>query len=297
MSSYTSNLNLLKKDPTVDGNDTFNIKTMLNDNWDTIDDYVAKRKKTVVYIEESQNWTVPSGITKIDVFIVDGGYAGGDSSKATSTSNYSSSAGAGGDAGAVAYIQDLTVTSGAVYTVVVGAANGGKSKFGHLYTTNSAAKGGSSASTQQDYRLGNVPVVQGLYGFVCPIDGKLYGVSGAAGGKAWTENSSAYDEQDLKAGGNAGKLNPDKRPAWGSTCNGSGYSSIKSKSYVYGGGGGASYDESGENGTAAILEDAYSTNIGGAGGNATTYGCGGGGAGGDGAIGGTGAQGAVIIAY
>lgn len=37
MSSNTTNLNLYKKDPTVDGNDTFNIKTMLNDNWDKID--------------------------------------------------------------------------------------------------------------------------------------------------------------------------------------------------------------------------------------------------------------------
>ena len=37
MAEYTPNLNLLKKDPATDGNDTFNIKTMLNDNWDKID--------------------------------------------------------------------------------------------------------------------------------------------------------------------------------------------------------------------------------------------------------------------
>ena len=37
MASNTPNLNLLKKDPIVDGNDTFNIQTMLNDNWDKID--------------------------------------------------------------------------------------------------------------------------------------------------------------------------------------------------------------------------------------------------------------------
>ena len=34
MTSYTPNLKLLKKDPSTDGNDTFNISTMLNDNWD-----------------------------------------------------------------------------------------------------------------------------------------------------------------------------------------------------------------------------------------------------------------------
>lgn len=38
MASNTSNLNLLKKDPLTDGKDTFNIRTMLNENWDKIDE-------------------------------------------------------------------------------------------------------------------------------------------------------------------------------------------------------------------------------------------------------------------
>ncbi|WP_334075231.1 MULTISPECIES: phage tail protein [Paenibacillus] len=37
MASKTPNLDLLKKDPVADGNDTFNIETMLNENWDKID--------------------------------------------------------------------------------------------------------------------------------------------------------------------------------------------------------------------------------------------------------------------
>lgn len=37
MASSTTNLNLYKKDPTTDGSDTFNITTMLNENWDKID--------------------------------------------------------------------------------------------------------------------------------------------------------------------------------------------------------------------------------------------------------------------
>lgn len=37
MASYTEKLNLLKKDPTADASDTFNIRTMLNDNWDKLD--------------------------------------------------------------------------------------------------------------------------------------------------------------------------------------------------------------------------------------------------------------------
>ncbi len=44
MSDYTTNLNLLKKDPDNDGNDYFNIKTMLNDNWDKIDAGVAAKE-------------------------------------------------------------------------------------------------------------------------------------------------------------------------------------------------------------------------------------------------------------
>ncbi|WP_435924666.1 tail fiber protein [Paenibacillus sp. DYY-L-2] len=42
MASNTPNLNLLKKDPVADGNDTFNIQTMLNENWDKIDAAVGE---------------------------------------------------------------------------------------------------------------------------------------------------------------------------------------------------------------------------------------------------------------
>lgn len=42
MASNTSNLGLLKKDPLTDGKDTFNIRTMLNDNWDKIDDFAGE---------------------------------------------------------------------------------------------------------------------------------------------------------------------------------------------------------------------------------------------------------------
>ncbi|GIO33268.1 hypothetical protein J2TS6_44090 [Paenibacillus albilobatus] len=44
MSSNTPNLGLLKKDPIADGNETFNIQTMLNDNWDKIDEAVGNIK-------------------------------------------------------------------------------------------------------------------------------------------------------------------------------------------------------------------------------------------------------------
>ncbi|MGG4341019.1 phage tail protein [Paenibacillus lautus] len=42
MASNTPNLGLLKKDPMVDGNETFNIETMLNENWDKVDEAVGQ---------------------------------------------------------------------------------------------------------------------------------------------------------------------------------------------------------------------------------------------------------------
>lgn len=53
MASNTPNLNLLKKDPVTDGNDTFNIQTMLNDNWDKIDEAIGDVR------EELQDINIP----------------------------------------------------------------------------------------------------------------------------------------------------------------------------------------------------------------------------------------------
>lgn len=57
MASNTPNLNLHKKDPATDGNDTFNIKTMLNDNWDKIDTAVKQVQ------DELDNISVPAAST------------------------------------------------------------------------------------------------------------------------------------------------------------------------------------------------------------------------------------------
>lgn len=51
MASNTPNLNLLKKDPLTDGNETFNIQTMMNDNWDKIDTAVKKVQDDVANID------------------------------------------------------------------------------------------------------------------------------------------------------------------------------------------------------------------------------------------------------
>lgn len=51
MASNTPNLDLLKKDPVTDGNDTFNIETMLNENWDKIDAAVGQLEEEMQEID------------------------------------------------------------------------------------------------------------------------------------------------------------------------------------------------------------------------------------------------------
>ncbi|MNB86277.1 hypothetical protein D3C75_332170 [compost metagenome] len=53
MPENTPNLNLYKVDPATDGNDTFNIDTMLNENWDKIDQHAGDTVKHVTAAERS----------------------------------------------------------------------------------------------------------------------------------------------------------------------------------------------------------------------------------------------------
>lgn len=55
MADYTSKLNLYKADPAVDGNNTFNIKTMMNNNWDKLDEKVGNNYSKLQGIEDNAN--------------------------------------------------------------------------------------------------------------------------------------------------------------------------------------------------------------------------------------------------
>ena len=198
MTSYTPNLKLMKKNPSTDGNDTFNIDTMLNENWDKVDEEVGKKadKKThIVYIEESQNWVVPDGVIEIDVFIVNSG-CDGESGKTATTNSYFYLAGSGGNGGAVCYVQNFKVESEQVCPVVVGV-NGGISSFCDLTPSNDGSVGGEqnynvNASVYKKYtgNPGNYSSFQDCNGIPCPIDGKLYAISGSSGGYGIASNSS-----------------------------------------------------------------------------------------------------------
>ncbi|MEK4479572.1 hypothetical protein MKZ23_09080 [Paenibacillus sp. FSL R5-0876] len=65
MSSNTPNLNLLKVNPVTDGNDTFNIDTMLNDNWDKIDTTVGNKVDKVSGKQLSTNDYTAADKTKL----------------------------------------------------------------------------------------------------------------------------------------------------------------------------------------------------------------------------------------
>lgn len=52
MASNTENLGLLKKNPSTDGADTFNIQTMLNDNWDKLDANAGTVAQTLANIHK-----------------------------------------------------------------------------------------------------------------------------------------------------------------------------------------------------------------------------------------------------
>jgi hypothetical protein len=69
MSSNTKNLGLYKKDPATDGNDTFNITTMLNENWDKLDKLVVREPflaKSVVYDSTNDKIDVTLGPGIVD---------------------------------------------------------------------------------------------------------------------------------------------------------------------------------------------------------------------------------------
>lgn len=59
MASYTENLELLKKDPMTEGTDNFNIRTMMNDNWDKIDRFAGTKGEAEGLAELDENGKVP----------------------------------------------------------------------------------------------------------------------------------------------------------------------------------------------------------------------------------------------
>lgn len=79
MASNTENLELLKKNPTTDGADTFNVQTMLNDNWDKIDRFAGildKKLAGLLHDDTKTELLLPLTATPDDAFKILAGILG-----------------------------------------------------------------------------------------------------------------------------------------------------------------------------------------------------------------------------
>jgi len=98
------------------------------------------------------NWTVPTGVTAVNVLVVGGGGAGG------------TRAGGGGGAGGYLYFSNQTVTENQITSVTVGAGgvgvltnsanNGGDSRFGGLTVAKGGGGGGGAVTAGDTARSG-----------------------------------------------------------------------------------------------------------------------------------------------
>lgn len=79
MASNTENLDLLMKNPSTDGADTFNVQTMLNDNWDKIDQFAGRLDKKLAGLLHDDTKTellLPLTATPDDAFKILAGILG-----------------------------------------------------------------------------------------------------------------------------------------------------------------------------------------------------------------------------
>lgn len=229
------------------------------------------------------SWTAPTGVTKVSVIAVGGGANGGLGGGASS--------GAGGGGGALAYTNNLTVTPGAGYTVVVGATGTGGTVCtapgqASSFASNPIAGGGNLTNRHSGGAGGTVTVgtgASGGSGGSGSLGGGIDRSGGGGGAAGYTGN-----------GGNGG----------GSFSNGSAAAACSGGGGGGGGrGGGGSNNPAGRGGGVGVLGKG-STGAGGsdgsspqAGGNGSGGSYGAGGAGGGDAKFGFGTSGAVRIIW
>lgn len=162
----------------------------------------ATYETVIEEITTSGTWTVPEGVTEVDVFLVDGGQAGSNGSAGAGTPNYTGGAGGkGGNGGRTMYIPGIGVTPLEEVSVVVGAggvsngAAGGVTSFKDFSTSSDffyarpAAKGGEGGA-QVGRNVTGKPGTVGAVGVRCLINGVGYGFSGSGGGSGGGGGSS-----------------------------------------------------------------------------------------------------------
>lgn len=238
----------------------------------------------------SGTFTVPTGVTSVDIVAVGAGGGGGSSDKDDET-------GGGGGGGALAYVNTVSTTPGESLTVTVGTGGAGGAGGGD----NGAAGNASSVS-----RSGTILVQANGGG-----GGQHIGAGGAGGtvvtgtGGAGGAGGAGSDRNSTDAGGGGGAGGYSGNGGAGAAFNDGGGGSAGSGGAAGGGGSGTSNAARGGGGVGILGEgtsgaasaDGASGNGGSGGANGTfnggLYGGGGAGAAGDSNTGGSGANGAV----
>ncbi|GEM_PF-1354748 len=239
-----------------------------------------KLKYTVETITSSRSWTIPAGVTAIDVLKIDGGdggEGGGAGVAYGSSTEMGGEGGYGGKSGKASFGR-FPVTPQSVLNIVIGA--GGTGSAGNTNNTSSrlGGKGGETKISDISF-LDVIEVMPGGWD-ADSVDSNNNGLSGKTAKLHFKNNIN------LSSGGNGGE----------------GYSwQSSNKPPGVGGNGGTGAGNGGNGG--------QSNKVGTAGTNAAVYGCGGGGGGGAGgtantnpinntsAKGGNGMQGVVYIGY
>jgi hypothetical protein len=180
----------------------------------------------------TSTWTVPAGVTTVEVFLLGGGAGGGSASSA--------GAGGGGGGGGINYSQNYSVTPGAGISVTVGnggstGSNGGQSSFGSLtviggYAGSGASSGGAGGSSGT--RISPYTTVYGGHG--CEV--RTGGNYPQAGSSSVDFNSGLFATSPITGVGAGG---------WGGgptyTCTGSAMSTNAGSANLGNGGGGGQY--------------------------------------------------------
>lgn len=154
-----------------------------------------------VIFTESTVWTVPEGVSTVDIFAVGGGGGGGGSydyyTQSSSNNNYTQRFGGGGGGGYTTTQKSVAVTPGSELTVAVGA--GGASGVSYWYDSeaNPSGCGGSTNAVTDGSDGGASSVVDANGTVLCIADG-------GKGGKKTPYTSYTYNSASYRKGGAGG---------------------------------------------------------------------------------------------
>lgn len=155
----------------------------------------------------STTWTVPTGVTKVDVIAMGGGGGGGaGGGYRGSSTTYSARGGGGGGAAAFTYSLGVNVSGSASITIGIGTAGAGGAGIAASGTTtgNNGGAGGASSFGTLVVANGGVGGIGGdaTIGGTATGSGGTGSAGGTVGGGLWSP--SRYDG---KSGGNSGVYN------------------------------------------------------------------------------------------